>query len=471
MKKIWILLFSLALIAIQGFGYQDNNKNKLNSSELKPRIVVLTDVSSWEPDDSESLVRLLVHADLFEIEGLIYTTGWSLSETRDDFFQLIHDAIDAYEKDLPNLMKRSGQTGFSEDESRQTIGYWPSPNYLREQTMFGSKKRGMDQIGKDNISDGSNHIIQLADENDERPLWILVWGGGNTVAQAIWQVQQERNEKELKSFLHKIPVYTITDQDRSYESGTPFDISSHQWMRREFEKDLLFFWDECAWKHQNGTGRENWDKYEFHIQSHGNLGKVYPKYKFGVEGDTPSFFHVMPNGLNNPLEPGQVGWAGYFEWGLGPDETTYAYTNHEGEAWEICTKYFDYFYPATFNNFAARMDWANEGKGNRNPVVVVKGEKGFAPIEVEKKTGKKITLNASKSFDPDDDQLNVKWWILPEAGTYQKEIPIPDKNAEKITIEIPSDSAGKTFHVICEVTDNGEPNLTSYRRIIIHSKK
>jgi hypothetical protein len=80
--------------------------------QLKPRVVVLTDVSTWETDDSESLVRLLVHADLFEIEGLIFTTGWSLDKTRDDFFQLIHDATDAYEKDLPNLMKRSGQKGF-----------------------------------------------------------------------------------------------------------------------------------------------------------------------------------------------------------------------------------------------------------------------------------------------------------------------------------------------------------------------
>jgi hypothetical protein len=60
------------------------------------RIVVLTDVSTWETDDSESLVRLLAHADLFEIEGLVFTTGWSLETTRDDFMKLIHDAIDAY---------------------------------------------------------------------------------------------------------------------------------------------------------------------------------------------------------------------------------------------------------------------------------------------------------------------------------------------------------------------------------------
>ena len=81
------------------------------AAPLKPRLVVLTDISTWETDDSESLVRLLVHADLFEIEGLIVTTGWSYDNTPERFINLVHDGINAYEKDLPNLMKRSGQTG------------------------------------------------------------------------------------------------------------------------------------------------------------------------------------------------------------------------------------------------------------------------------------------------------------------------------------------------------------------------
>jgi len=316
-------------------------------------------------------------------------------------------------------MKRSNQVDFNTDESCQTIGYWPSAEYLRKRTVFGSKQRGMDKIGKDNISDGSNLIIKLADEDDERPLWILVWGGGNTLAQSIWQVQQNRNKAELNKFLYKIPTYAITDQDRSYVGGTPYDISSHQWMRREFEKELMFLWDESAWKFQNGTGKANWDEYAKHIQNHGNLGKVYPKYKFGVEGDTPSFLYVMPNGLNDPLIPNQVGWGGYFEWGISPDDVTYAYNNHKGKANEISNRYLDYFYQATFNNFAARMDWAAEGKGNRNPIIVINGDEGINQIHMEKRQGSSITLDASQTFDPDNDPLNFKWWVIPEAGTYK----------------------------------------------------
>ncbi len=442
-------------------------KQKQDVKSLKPRIVVLTDVSTWETDDSESLVRLLVHADMFEIEGIIFTTGWSLDKTRDDFFQLIHDAIDAYEKDLPNLMKRSNQVDFKTDETQQFIGYWPSADYLRKHTVFGSKQRGIDKIGVNNISDGSNLIIELADENDDRPLWILLWGGGNTLAQAIWQVQQDRNEAELKTFLHKIPTYAITDQDRGYEKGTPYNISSHQWLRKEFEKELMFLWDECAWKYQNGTGRQKWDEYALNIQSHGNLGKVYPKYKYGVEGDTPSFLYLMPNGLNNPLVPGQVSWGGYFEWGICPDDTTFAYTNHAGEAYDICKKYEAYFYSATFSNFAARMDWAAFGKGNRNPVVIINGNGGTEPISIKRKQGKEVFLDASKSYDPENNNLSFKWWIQLESGTYKQEIVITNKNSSKINIKIPQELGGKSIHVICEVTDNGEPNLTSYRRIII----
>ena len=127
---------------------------------------------------------------------------------------------------------------------------------------------------------------------------------------------------------------------------------------------------------------------QVHIQDHGNLGKVYPKYKYGVEGDTPSFLYLLPNGLNNPEIPNQVSWGGYFEWGKCEDGSTNAYTNFEGSANKICNYYENYFYPATFNNFAARMDWAKEGKGNRNPVVIINGDNGYSPIQIEKKQGK-----------------------------------------------------------------------------------
>lgn len=440
-------------------------------SRLKPRIVVLTDISTWEPDDHESLIRLMVHADLFEIEGIIVTTGWSMDNVHQhkQFMDIALGVIDAYEKDLPNLLQRSCQKDFAQDKGKQEIGYWPSAQYLRDRTMFGSMGMGMDIIGADNRSEGSDWIIRLADEDDNRPVWVTIWGGGNTLAQSIWQVQQTRSDKELKTFLHSIRAYAITDQDRPQRSS--YEISSHAWLRREFSEDLLFIWDECAWKYQNGTGKANWEKYAEHIQNHGNLGSQYPKYRYGVEGDTPSFLHILPNGLNDPDQPTQAGWGGYSEWGLGPDNNGFSYTNSTPGVQEICRHYEDHFYEATFNNFAARMDWAAEGRGNRNPVVLVNGDDRLNNLTIRPKPGSTVVLDASASSDPDGDSLAFHWGIQPEAGTYTGELEISVHTSSKITFRVPSGSAGKCIHLICEVTDNGVHPLTSYRRIIIEPEE
>ena len=468
MKKTFPCLIIVILILSSGNLFaRTKQKNRSESPQLKPRIVVLTDISTWEPDDHESLIRLLVHADLFEIEGIVITTGWSMDNVNNQkhFMDIALGVIDAYEKDLPNLLKRSNQSSFNQDNSKQEIGYWPSAQYLRDRTMFGSMLMGMDKIGEGNNSDGSDLIIRLVDEEDDRPIWVTVWGGGNTLAQSIWQVQHTRNKSEHKTFLNKIHVYAITDQDRPQRSS--FEISSHAWMRREFSEDLLFIWDECAWKYQNGTGKANWSEYAEHIQNHGNLGSQYPKYVWGVEGDTPSFLHVLPNGLNNPEQPTQAGWGGYSEWGPGPDNNGYSYTNNSGSVSNICRQYEDHFYAATFNNFSARMDWAKDGQGNRNPIVVINDDDCIEIITISPEPGSAVILDASSSYDPDGDSLTFKWWVQPEAGTITDKITISDSNSSKTEITVPSNSAGKSIHVICEITDNGIHNLTSYRRIII----
>lgn len=451
--------------------------NAAANNDAKPRIVVLTDIApgDTEPDDNESLVRLLAHADLYEIEALIPTSGWNNSgrEYPKEWEQYMTAVIDAYEKDLPNLMKRSGQTGFlslDKENGKQTIGYWPSAEYVRSRMISGSKNLGIKYLGSGNDSPGSDFIIELANENDNRPLWILAWGGGNTVAQALWKVKNSGNQRALDKLVDKLRIYTITDQDVDWGRRGQYDISSHKWMRTTFGDKLFFIWDESAWLSQNGIGASNWSEYEKYIQGKGHLGKAYPRYKWGVEGDTPSFLYVTPNGLDNSESPSDISWGGYFKKMLSDDSTTVCHTNTRPDIKKISQKYENYFYPAIFNNFAARMAWAEQGKGNRNPEVVVNGKKGLSPVEISAKSGQTINLDASKSSDPDGDRIDIKWLYLPEAGNGPTELDIAGDDTLKAELTVPRLPSGTKIHILCEATDNGDFNLKGYRRVIITVK-
>lgn len=470
-----LIVFSLSFLLphVSGLG---RPKDMYDGFGLKPRIVVLTDIAPGdiEPDDMESMIRLMAHADLFEIEGLITSGGWNSSGRPypTGWKDSLAVTINAYEKDLPNLMKRNSQKSFMKLErelGKQKIGYWPSAEYMRSRAMLGSLELGRAKIGEANRSAGSDHIIRLADEDDDRPIWILAWGGANTFAQAIWQVQQERPEEQVKEFLRKFRVYTITDQDVPYgQRHSDYPFSSHFEMRRDLSEDLMFFWDESAWLSQNSIGSSSWGEYAEHIQNHGHLGAIYPKNKWGVEGDTPSYLHVLPNGLHDPSVPEMTGWGGYFRWGLGMDGATYSFTNHSGEVKRVSQKYERYFYPAVFNNFAARMDWAAYGEGNRNPIVKVNRSKGLEIIRIDAVPGEPVVLDASSSSDPDSDEIAFRWWVMPESGTWKGDVEIDGGSSSVAKVTVPSDASGSTVHIICEVVDDGTPALTSYRRIIIN---
>ena len=418
----------------------------------------------------ESMVRLLAYADVLEIEAIITSTGWNCDPYPDGWADSLRRVIDAYEHDVPNLMKRSNQKGFLpvEKEEKQVMGYWVSPAYLRSRSVMGSRRSGMAVVGEGNESAGSDLIIKLADEKDPRPIWVCVWGGANTLAQAIWQVKQQRSDEELKAFLHKLRVYTITDQDMPYAQRKNYAYSSHQWMRREFADDLMFLWDESAWLTQCELGSKNWAEYASKIQGKGHLGSVYPKYKYGVEGDTPSFLYVIPNGLHDTERPSQTGWGGSFVRGLCADNLTSAWTNWQEPQKSISRHYEETFYNDIFNDFAARMEWAEKGKGNRNPVAIVNDRKGTEPILLRYKAGQTVKLDASHSFDPDGHHLSYRWWVQKGIG-YDGEITLLQEDAHASFI-LPSDVQDKEIHIICEVRDDGETPLVSYRRIIISSR-
>ena len=438
---------------------------------LKPRLVVCTDIApaDVEPDDMESMVRLMAYADCFEIEALITSVGWNCDPYPTEWAQYLQRVIEAYRQDVRNLMKRSDQHDFlpmDQENCSQKLGYWPSADYLKSRAVMGSQRGGIKVIGESNDSPGSDLLIRLADEADERPIYVAAWGGANTLAQAIWRVKQTRSAEELKRFVRKFRIYTITDQDMQYNMRMDRAYSSHQWLRKEFADDLQFIWDEGTWQEQCELGKRSWQLHASHIQGKGALGKEYPDFKWGVEGDTPSFLYVMPNGLNDPEDPYQAGWAGYHERGLCPDSLTTAWTSWEEPVRSISIGYKKRFYPDELNDFIARMQWADKGQGNRNPQIVIGSEeKGLSPFFIKAKAGDTIQLDASRSEDPDGDALTFLWWLQPEFG--KGKVQIMDPTTPATTVKIPSDAQGQTYHLICEVHDNGPYHLVSYRRICL----
>ncbi|MCI5664720.1 MAG: DUF1593 domain-containing protein [Mediterranea sp.] len=447
-----------------------NRDTQPSADELKPRLVVCTDIAPGdvEPDDMESAVRLLAYADRLEIEAIITTVGWNCDPYPTEWDDYLRQVIDGYAHDIPHLMKRSGQEAFlplDEENGRQTLGYWPSADYLRGRALMGSTRAGIGVIGEGNDSPGSDFLIRLADEEDERPIWVAAWGSANTLAQAVWRVQQTRTPEQLKAFLQKFRVYTITDQDMVYAMREDRAYSAHQWLRRDFKDDLRFIWDEGTWQTQCSLGVQNWNRHVEQIQQRGALGALYPNYKYGVEGDTPSFLHILPTGLNDPDQPTQVGWGGVHTFALTPDSLTYAWTSWE-EPWKSMTEaYKTRFYPDEFNDFAARMQWAAEGKGNTNPQVVVNGTGGTAPLCLTVKAGSWLELDAGRSVDAEGDELTFRWWRQPEADSYPGELEIAEPTASAVRIRIPAEAAGKSLHLICEVHDRGPFTLVAYRRI------
>ena len=92
-------------------------------------------------------------------------------------------------------------------------------------------------------------------------------------------------------------------------------------------------------------------------------------------------------------------------------------------------------------------------------------------MDITANPGSIIQLSAEGTSDPDGDELNYKWWQYQEVGTYTGSITIENSKAQEASFNIPADAKnGQSIHIICEVKDNGSPQLTRYQRVIVKVK-
>jgi hypothetical protein len=275
----------------------------------RPRLAVLTDIGG-DPDDQQSLIRLMVYSNEFQIEALIATASGTPGElkkaiTRPD---LILETISGYEQVLPNL-------------TRHAAG-WPSPEHLRQRVKSGNPHRGRDHIGEQQDTAASRYLIERIDAGDKRnPLYISVWGGQTDLAQALWHVKQHRDPASYREFAQKFQVFDVADQDGIAD-----------WMRQEFPQ-LNYLLAKAVSGHDKRqatfrgmylTGDESLTSREWveqNIRSTGPLGALYPTKTWTApnphaclkEGDTPSWFFFLILGGNDPKNPAKPGWGGEYQ--------------------------------------------------------------------------------------------------------------------------------------------------------------
>lgn len=440
----------------------------------KQRVIVLTDITN-EPDDQESLVRFLVYANEYDVEGLVATTSTHLRDKarKDKIIDLVKD----YGKVKANL-------------DQHAAGY-PTTEYLLSVTAAHLPLYSMDGVGTGKDSPGSELIIAAADKEDERPLWISVWGGANCLAQALWKVRDTRNKDELKKFISRLKVYSISDQD-----------FAGRWIRNNFP-EMFYIVDPSAgdsWLEYykatwTGISGDKWYKNApfFHYElvdnpwlkenireNHGPLGANYLPFDYIMEGDTPSFLGLVNNGLGWYLSPSYGGWGGRYELFQSYSEIGKIWTSSVRTQDEIVLPNgnVDASNQATIwrwreayqNDFAARMDWnitADYKNANHNPVATLNGNTGKAIARGSVKAGEQVSLSAKGTKDPDGDSLGYRWFMYKEIGEHSGKTDFSDSGSEDMDFTMPQLKKGQELHVILEVKDSGVPALCSYRRIVL----
>jgi hypothetical protein len=479
MKKIKLLLpFAAALLLIMPSVLSAQTSKKL-------RVVVLTDIEA-DPDDSQSMVRFLTYSNQWDVEGLIATT--SIHQKTRVAPESILKVLDAYDKVQSNLLKHEP-------------GY-PTALALKATVKKGLAIYGMEGVGTGHDSQGSDWIVNVLKKNDNRPVWFTVWGGPNTLAQALWKIKNTMPAPVAERIYKKIRIYTISDQD---DSGP--------WIRKTFPS--VFFvvtpgynYTKATWLGMSfgmpGSNTEvvsnDWLAKNIQ-QAHGPMGAAYPDVAYGMEGDSPSFLNLISNGLNNPEHPNYGGWGGRYEYYLPPFEDSNTGRFHrdnwpkdEPETRPIWTNAADSVISpvdkkgynsnqATIwrwrveyqNDFAARMQWTTKSykECNHPPVPrVANGEK------MTVKSGEQFHLSAAGTTDPDGDSLSYLWFQYPEAGTYKGRVSLApySPNLYDLPVTAPVVDSAVTIHFILKVMDKGTPALTRYKRVIVtvlpgHSKQ
>jgi hypothetical protein len=462
---------------------------RAQKSPEKYRVVIMTDMTH---DDGNSLIRYLYYSPYFDTEAIIVTQQLpDFNYNQDGPWQKVQSIITAYQQEYDQLKKHHPDFITYDQLNRITKpGRGALPIiWLTNEKKFASEiagryvesswgdirfadwiGEGTNPNGESKDSEGSEYLQQIFAKDDDRPIFVQMWGGPVTFVQALYRYRQRQGEAKFGQLLKKLHLFGILYQDITFDFFVDLDKTQalkcanmgtvqSTYTGERVQPGWLLHDTGHFWKYIKVMQQSE-------VNGHGPMSDIYDH---GGEGDTPAFLYLLSGvfGLNNPLEPTQGSWGSRFV-SMGeqfPDNYfhTCGVEQTELERW----------IPHAKNSFMNRLQYStkNPDEVNHEPLAVVNGDKTNRIIHLKAKPGKAVRLNASASSDPDGNQLSFHWYQYPEAGNYPGKLSIANPATASQTVTIPRDIGDKQIHLILEVHDNGTPSLVTYRRVILSGKE
>jgi hypothetical protein len=412
------------------------------------RLIIETDAGG-DPDDEQSLVRLLLYANEWDIEGIIANRaeardGENLNPERTGL-GIVQRLVRAYGECYPRLVKH--------DER------YPTAEALLACTV----------AGYDDTDDAENLIIAAVDRDDPRPLWYLEWGsdlgsGIVNMKRVLDRVLAERGAEEYAAFKRKLRIVGYDQYEKhTHEIEPPFPL----WVNT-FEPPR----DGLRWYHRLSAltaTAGGFDAERDLLNDHGPLGAMYPMNTTHTqkEGDSGTFLYLVPTGMNDPEQPTWGSWAGRYGRHEDFPEREYYWAN-QTDRWRgednrdnTMLRWAEHLQ----NDFRARLDWCVKGasEANHPPSVVTEGAR-----ERRAKSGERVHLDAGGTTDRDGDALVFDWQVYPEPGNYRgPDVSIEHADEPRASFVAPKVSSPEELHIVLTVTDGGEPPLSRYGRVIV----
>ena len=493
MKKITFTIITL-LVFLTSCQMETTSVNIHDQERI--RTIILTDMTH---DDGNSLIRYLYYSSWFDLEAMIVTNQLP-DFNHDDTgpWEKAMSILDAYREELPQLRKHDPDLPSYEEllavtkPGRGAIPIIWLTNTLEFSNWIGDRYvtsswdsiyfhdwigEGLTPHGEPKDSEGSDFLVEVFEKDDDRPIFVQAWGGTITFVQALYRYHQKHGEEKFRELLPKLHLYGILFQDITFEFFASFEKMQNEtcagfgsaiptYGKEPVDLGMVLyenghFW-YYVWSDEPGYQRPVTSQM---VNGHGPMSDIYDD---GGEGDTPAFLYLISSmlGLNDHLDPTHGSWGSMFRPMGGSFPENYFYTC------DVPREELIRWIPAATNSFMNRLQWSvkDPGEVNREPVAVVNGDESNSIIRLKANPGDVISLDASGSFDPDGDALTFNWFRYHRADSYTGnwEITSPENPVQKITI--PMDINQDDIHIVLELTDNGTPVLTSYRRVIIEAR-